>query len=152
MFVPHVGIFIQRDPLPQNEAFLVYSDEIVTALHTQQDDTDAVEFASKNLYEYANASPATFTDPTGLFPCGLDFCIATGTYLRIERIPGSRWWWPPHLKWRCVYSLTAIAVACCRGCTCPMRVGGIEYGPPAHGPIPGLLICLPRTLPTRACV
>lgn len=61
MYVPHVGAFVQRDPLPQGIPILGYSDSAVSELRARMNKHEA-----SNLYAYAMENSINSRDPTGL--------------------------------------------------------------------------------------
>jgi hypothetical protein len=108
------------------------------------------------LYEYVSARPLNRLDPSGKSdiepklphhcknnPC-TGSCIFGPVYVRIERIPGSKWWHDPLRKWRCVYKLTLFKKQCSAGCSCGF-IGQFRYATPMHL-LPGVLVCPPPIL------
>jgi hypothetical protein len=76
MYVPHIGTFIQRDPLPQGAQVLGYTDAMVAALRSRMSRQE-----SSNLYSYCIANPTNRRDPQGLIcavPCSEVFIRCLG--------------------------------------------------------------------------
>jgi hypothetical protein len=83
MYVPHVGAFVQRDPLPQGMPILGYSDSAVTALRATMSKQE-----ESNLYAYVADNPVNRTDPSGLL-FGFGYGKYCGFSLKAFCPPGS---------------------------------------------------------------
>jgi RHS repeat-associated protein len=103
---------------------------------------DPIEYngGDLNLYRYVGDSPMMHSDPSGLS----GICSYKLVVDRVERQPGSHFYSPWWLKWRCVYRLTVRWHNCSECEKCP-RNGEISYSNVLPTPIPGLLFC-PKVL------
>lgn len=89
MYVPHIGTFVQRDPLPQGGPLLVYSDEAVTELRRRMSGEEVI-----NLYAYVSGNPVNSSAPSGLKKkdggaCLSDVWCACGVAFTAHRVSAS---------------------------------------------------------------
>jgi RHS repeat-associated protein len=124
---PELGRFISRDPI-------------------------GLAGGDANLYRYAGNNPVNGIDPSGAFTCGdwckWRYCAATAEFVRLERIPGSKWWYNPFYKWRCVFKIVDV-YSRCKGCSCPLFKGREYFRVP--GNLAGLLFCPPFIRASEWC-
>lgn len=109
MYVPHVGAFIQRDPISVGSASLVHSDDRITALFSKKKKRRFRHawVASGSLYEYVNSRPLVLVDPLGL--AGVPTCTLSSAVTFVDA------------KGKCHHT-------CNYKCTCPPP----KWGPPVE--------------------
>ena len=92
-------------------------DEAFFREYTKDFDLDELELYKKEslkmVYGFANNDPTNESD----FLCMLCECIYYSDNFTIERIPGSKWWYHPWLKWRCVDSFRLFSDDCNGKCS-----------------------------------
>jgi RHS repeat-associated protein len=68
MYQPTLGRFLSRDPLPQDEAQILYPFPTMNAL-SNAPAVNEFDFDYENAYGYVRNNPVNAVDPAGAFPC-----------------------------------------------------------------------------------
>jgi len=161
-YSPELARWVNRDPI-EERGFSVVNDKFLEEGSVARDILEWQFYYSNPIqihleYIYINNRSLDRIDYIGLtLPPGVyDTCEYSLKNTGHRRVAGSKWWWPPWLKWECTFSCSAgmQSCECTKRCpSCAELSGAPDFLYPATTtPLPGVLICAPWAFLSTSCI